>query len=523
MPHPPRGLSARSFLFSAIAMTMATFGALVGGSEPSVAVAQAANGPDSADPASWPRFALSEARQTATTLDHAHRRALALEEVAAVTTGLGDCAAARAILADAVATAGEIADVSLRDLALRDIAKRQASCADVAGARSTLTGIVAPDERDAVSLAVVSAQLAADELPEALQVAETISDSVTMSEAQRMVAVAQARRGRMSEARDIAAHIPDFLVRAMASADIAALHADIGNAQALNNARLIARSTPNARQRDVALSYVAGIQAQSGDVRGALATSNAIKDGTSKAYALTRIASARADTVDDAAVRELLDRALITARRAKPTGATPAVLCEIAHGYVLRGELPQARSALDQAYAIATSKRGRRYSAPTMERIARLRARTGDVADALTIAAGVHDSSARALLVHDILAVQAENDDVAGAIRTAATLGDARLQVAALFGIVGVQMTSGDVQGARTSLKRVLELARDTSDPGFRSHSLGAVAAAQVELGDRTEAWPNFQEALAAAAAVPDAYARAFAYVNLADPFTQRP
>jgi tetratricopeptide (TPR) repeat protein len=309
----------------------------------------------------------------------------------------------------------------------------------------------------------------------------------------------------------------------MASADIAALHADIGNAQALNNARLIARSTPNARQRDVALSYVAGVQAQSGDVRGALATSNAIKDGTSKAYALTRIAGARTDSPDEAAIPQLLERALSTARRAKPTGATPAVLCEIAHSYILLGDLAQARSALDHAYTIATSKRGLRYSAATVEKIARLRARTGDIAGALTISAGVHDGSARALLVHDILAVQAEKDDVRGAIRTAETLGDARLQVAALFGIVGVQMTNGDVQGARASLKRVLELTRDTADAGFRSHSLGAVAAAQVELGDRTDAWPNFQEALAAAAAVPDTYARAFAYVNVADPFTERP
>lgn len=522
MAHSPRGLQARSFL-SAIGLTLATLGGLVGTSEPSVAIAQAANGPDSSDPASWPRFALAEARQTATALDHAHRRVQALEQVAAATTGLGDCTAASAILADAVAAAGDIADVSLRDIALRDIAKRQASCADVAGARDTLAAIVDPDERDAVSLAVVSAQLTAGELPEATQVAEAIVDSVTMSEAQRMVALAHARRGRMSEARDIAAHIPDFLVRAMASADIAALHADIGNAQALNNARLIARNTPNARQRDVALSYVAGVQAQSGDVRGALATSNAIKDGTSKAYALTRIAGARTDTADAAAIPELLDRALSTARRAKPTAATPAVLCEIAHGYVLRGELAQARRALDDAYTIATSKRGLRYSAATVEKIARLRARAGDIAGALTIAAGVADGSVRALLVHDILAVQAEKDDVTGAIRTAETLGDARLQVAALFGIVGVQMTNGDVQGARTSLKRVLGLTRDTADVGFRSHSLGAVAAAQVELGDLTEAWPNFQEALTAAAAVPDAYARAFAYVNLADPFTERP
>jgi tetratricopeptide (TPR) repeat protein len=523
MPHPSRGLPARSLLLWTLAIAGAGLTGFVSTAEPTASATPLTGSAESSDPASWPRFALHEARLAAAQLDHAHRRVQALEQIAAATTGLGDCPAARTILAEALGTAREIADVALRDLALRDIAKRQAACADVAAALATLAEIDSRSERNAVSIAVVSAQVAADELPQALQVAGAIDDPVMMSEAQRMIAVAQARRGRMNEAREIAGRIPDFLVRAMASADIAALHADIGNAQALNSARLIARATPNARQRDVALSYVAGVQAQSGDVRSALGTSAAIKDGTSKAYALARIAAARAGTVDDAAVPELLDRAFSAARRAKPTGATAAVLCEIAQGYMVRGDVAQARSVVDHAYTIATSKRGLRYGVGVVEKIARLRARMGDIASALAIAEGIPDGSSRALLVHDILAAQAEKDDVAGAIRAANALTDARLQVAALFGIVGVQMTSGDSAGARTSLRRVLELARETPDLGFRSHSLGAVAAAQVELGDRTDAWPIFQDALAAAAALPDAYARAYAYVNLSDPFTQRP
>jgi tetratricopeptide (TPR) repeat protein len=523
MPHPSRALPARSLLLWTIAVAGAGLTGFVTTTEPTASATPHASGAVSSDPASWPRFALHEARLAAAQLDHAHRRVQALEQIAAATTGLGDCTAARTILAEAFGTAREIADVALRDLALRDIAKRQAACADMAGALAALPEIVSPGERDAVSIAVVSAQIAAGELPQALEVAAAIDDPVTMSEAQRMIAVAQARRGRMSEAREIAGRIPDFLVRAMASADIAALHADIGNAQALNTARLIARATPNARQRDVALSYVASIQAQSGDVHSALGTSAAIKDGTSKAYALARIAAARAGTADDPAVRELLDRAFSTARRARPTVATAAVLCEIAQGYLVRGDVAQARSALDHAYTVATSKRGLRYGAGAVEKIARLRARTGDIAGALAIAEGIPDGSSRALLVHDILAVQAEKDDVTGALRAANALTDVQLQVAALFGIVGVQMTSGDSAGARTSLQRVLELARETQDLGFRSHSLGAVAAAQVALGDRSDAWPNFQDALAAAAALPDAYARAYAYVNLSDPFTQRP
>jgi tetratricopeptide (TPR) repeat protein len=520
MSHHPRGMAARTLVLWAIALAIGIYCNPGSCEEPGAIAAPSA---DSAQPASWPRFALDQARHAAGTIDHPHRRSQALEQIAAATAGLGDCAAARVVLSDAIAAAREIADESLRDLAMRDSARRQAACGDVAGAFAALGEITSPEVRDSVALAVVSAQVEGGALPEALQVASGISDPVTMSDAKRAIALAHARRGQMSEARAIAERIPDFLVRALASADIAALHADIGNTQALNAARLIARHTPNARQRDVALGYVAGIQAQSGDVRGALDTAAAIRDGTSKAYALTRIANARTETADDAAVPELLERAFSTARRAKPTGATAAVLCEIAQSFVQRGDLAQARSALDHALTVALSKRGLRYSTPTVEKIARLRARTGNIPGALTIAEGIPDGSSRALLVHDILAAQAEAGDVAGAIKAANALSDVRLRVAGLFGIVGVQMTGGDTGGARASLRHVLELARETADPRFRSHSMAAVAAAQVELGDVEQAWPNFQDALAAAAGLTDGYTRAFAYVNVSDPFTRRP
>jgi tetratricopeptide (TPR) repeat protein len=521
MSHP-RASPARKLLWT-IATATAIQCAAVLASQSDPASAAAATAADAADPTTWPRFALREARESAASVGHPHRRAQALEQIATASSGLGDCATARSILADAIEAAHAITDASLRDLALRDIATRQAACGDTTGALVLLGQITSATERDAVSVAVVTAQVEAGDLEGAGRIAEAIANSIRLSDAERLIALAHARRGRVSEARDVAERIPDFLVRAMASADIALLHADLGNAQALNTARLIARNTPNARQRDVALSYVASIQAQSGDVRNALATSATIKDGTSKAYALTRIASMRTDTADDPAVPDLLNRAWSTARHAKPTGATAAVMCEIAQAFVQRGDTVQARAVLDEALTIATSKRNLRYNSTTVEKIARVRARTGDIAGALGIADSVPDGSAKALLIHDVLAAQAETGDVAGAIRTAGALGDQRMEVAALFGIVGVQMTGGDAPGARASLGRILEIARETRDPAFRSHSLGAVAAAQVELGDRAEAWPVFGDALAAAAALPEPYARALAYVNLSDPFTARP
>ncbi len=522
MRHHPRASPARSSLPWAVVLLCLPC-APGAASEPPANAAHPQTVADSTDPATWPRFALREAGRAAAAVEHPHRRVQVLEQIATVSTGLGDCGSARIALADAVDETQGIADRSLRDLALRDIALKQVECRDAASALATLDGIESPDERDAVWSAVVSAQVGSVDLSAALASAQRIGDSIALSDALRTIAIAHAAVGHLSEARQVADRIPEFLVRAMAIADIAARHADIGNAQALNTARLIARNTPNARQRDVALSYVAGIQAQSGDVRGALSTSTLIKDDTSKAYALTRIANARLRTSDISAVPELLNRALNTARRSKPSGATAAVLCEIAQTFTLSGDRAQARAALDHALIAATASRRLRQQTAIIEKIARTRAGTGDIAGALTIADRVPDGSSRALLVHDILAAQAETGDIDGALKTSGTLSDFRLQVAGLFGIIGVQMTSGDVAGARASLQQILELTGEARDAGFRSHSLGAVAAAQVELGDHAAAWPSFEAALAEAAALPDAYARALAYVDLSDPFTRRP
>lgn len=518
----PRAQLARSILLWSAVMLAPVVARSGSAAEPPVAVPYEEVTLDSSDPQSWPRFALNEARQIGIAIDHPHRHAQILEQIAIATTGIGEPGAARVLLEDATRAALGIRDPSLRDLALRDIGINQTRCDDVPGALRTLDHMESPELRDAVRSSIVNAQVDAKQLSAALSTARAIGNPTVMSDALRTIAIAHAQRERMGDARDIAQRVPDRLVRAMAVADIAALHADIGNAQALESARLIARNVVDARQRDVALSYVAGIQAQSGDVRGALSTSDTIKDGSSRAYALTRIANARMRMNDASLAQELLNRALAAARRTKPSTAAAAVLCEISQAFVLNGDKAQAGAALDAALAVATSGRKLRQNTATFETIARVRARAGDVAGALSTAERVPEGSAKALLIHDILAAQAEAGDVDAALLTARALSEPQLQVAAFFGIIGVQITSGLLPGARESMQQILELARETEDLGFRSHSLAALAAAQIDIGNRVAGWKSFEEALAAAAQLPDAYTRALAYVNLSDPFTQR-
>ncbi len=476
---------------------------------------------DSADPQSWPRHALIEARRTAIAVEDPYRRAQALEQTAAVTTRLGDRATACGVLIDALHAARGIGDRALRDLALRGIAINQTRCDDLSGALRTLDEIADQEARDTVRAAMVEAQVSSGQLAAASTSARGIEAPATMSQALRKIAVAHAREGHFATARSVAADIPDNVSRALTVADIGALHADVGNAQAIELARLIARSVRPTAQREAVLGYIAAIQAQSGDVQGALSTAASIKGPATRAHALARIVDARLRADDPAGSDELLQRALTLARSAKPGVTKAIVLCEIAAALILADNKPEARAALEAAFASASSGRRMPQESAIFETIARTQARAGDMARALTTTERAAES-VRSLLVHDILAAQAEAGDAAQATTTARSFRDPQLRIAGLIGIVGAQTASGNVVDANETLRLIIDAARTLPDTDFRAHSLGAVAAAQVRLGNAGDGWPIFQEALTEAESVLDPYARALAYVNLSDPFTQR-
>jgi tetratricopeptide (TPR) repeat protein len=477
---------------------------------------------DSPDPESWPRLSLSEARRIAPSVADPFRRSQVLEQAAAVAIGLGDSSAACGLLVDAFDVARAIKDRSLRDLALRDIGVTQARCSDVSGAAHTLAAIDGREPRDIAASAIVDAWVSAGQLGAALQVARSIDAPLAMSQALRKIAVVQARNERFADARAVADDIPDDMLRALALADIAALHANVGNTQALEAARFTARRVRQTPQREAALGYVAAIQARSGDTQGALSTAAGIKGPATRAYALARIADALLQVGDVAHAQDLLSRALVLARSARPGDTTATVLCEIAQTLLVVHDAANAITALDAAFSSAVSGRKQYRDAAILEAIARTQARAGAVRQALVTAEHVAAGSARALVIHDILAAHAEAVGAAEATAIARSLSDPQLKIAGLFGIVGVQTDNGDSAGANESLHLILDAARATRDADYRAHSLGAVAAAEARLGDAAGGWPIFQEALAEAATLADPYARALAHVNLSDPFTQR-
>jgi hypothetical protein len=282
---------------------------------------------DSPDPESWPRLSLGEAHRIAPTVADPFRRAQVLEQTAAVAIGLGDVSTACGLLVDAFEVARAIDDRSLRDLALRNIGVTQARCSDVRGAAQTVEAIGGREPRDIAASAIVDAQVSAGQLGAALQVARAIDAPLTMSQALRKIAVVHAREERFADARAVADDIPDDMLRALALADIARcmLTSEMRKHRSGALHRTTRAPTP-ARP----LGYVAAIQASFGRHAGRAHRPAGIKGPATRAYALARIADVLLQVDDVSQAEDLLSRALVLARSAKPGETTATVLCEIA-------------------------------------------------------------------------------------------------------------------------------------------------------------------------------------------------
>ncbi|HEY7378290.1 MAG TPA: hypothetical protein VH542_06375 [Steroidobacteraceae bacterium] len=474
---------------------------------------------DPGEPTSWARYAMLESSHAAEDIEDPYFRTEALVRIAALHASFGDMDGARAGLRTARTIAGAINGAPSHDLALRDVGLQWARLGDVAAALDAANVIASRDLRAQLLDAVIGVQISAGDFGAAKITAQGLTSAAATEQVLRRIAQAQARGDKIGDARATVAAIENDGTRAIAAADVAAALSDVGNADSIDKALLIARDIHGKYERDAAYVYIALIQAHSGDVTGAIRTLERVKDAASRALGLARLSSMRAAEHDSSHAETFLARALADIDKARPSRARTLALCEIAIAQITLGQKEDARARLREALEVESSTRDPKARGPGLEAIARLQARAGDIAGASSTAALVTDDTTRALLIHDIAAVQAESGDVTGARATAEGLADARLQVPAWFGIIGVQTAAGDRAGARDSLQAVQEHARALEDPGYRSQSLAAVAAAHVKLDDVASGWTSFQEAIAAAAQLKQGVARSAAFANIAEPF----
>ena len=197
---------------------------------------------------------------------------------------------------------------------------------------------------------------------------------------------------------------------------------------------------------------------------------------------------------------------------------------QIASDLVALGEIEQARSYAEralkiskelgdfQAGALLTSENlgDLRSQAVTLEDIAFLRERTGDVSGALKlyeeslrIYEQLEDVGARAGTLGDIARLRARSGDVPGALRLYEEilqifeqLGDVRSHAITAGDIARLRAQSGDVSGALKLYEEILQIFEQLGDVRSRAGALGDIERLRAQSGDVSGALKLHEERL---------------------------
>lgn len=376
---------------------------------------------------------------------------------------------------------------------LAAIAKARSERGDVAGAEATFAEAVA----DAMAIDDVSArtEILAEIAREGL-VAGLISGAIDAG-----------RRIEMPYWTTFLGHDSRaFLLAKLATAQAARgdmAGARLTFAEAIDDAKVI----DNVDHRAAGLRVIAGLQAEAGEVFGAVRTIRGIDVPSwrvgeifpateTRASWLAKLAKAQADSGDTAGAKAsfaiavedteaIRDADLGKLRDIVRNGA----LRDIAKYQAEAGFVTEARRT---AHKIEDANR----RASALGDIAAAQARVGDIAGAIETARGIEEDGSRRHAFGEIAVAQAEAGDIAGARLSA---GGAYYPLAR---IIETQIASGDFSGARES-------ARGIEDSRLRNARLVDIAGAEARAG-------HLARAIAAAREIEDAFSRARAFAEIA-------
>ena len=175
----------------------------------------------------------------------------------------------------------------------------------------------------------------------------------------------------------------------------------------------------------------------------------------------------------------------------------------------------EAQDTLSEALSAAWSIIG--YRAWTFRSIARVQAKAGDIAGALSTARSIGEDRPRAWALNAVAKVQAKVGDIAGALSTARSIGEGRPRAWALNAVAEAQARAGDSHGAARSIAEALSTARSISDTVDRVFSLHHIAEAQAKAGDSHGAARSIAEALSTARSIGEDWQRARALNAVAE------
>jgi tetratricopeptide (TPR) repeat protein len=348
----------------------------------------------------------------------------ALETVALLEDGYGQNAYRN--IADAQIKAGDIAG-AIKTAALmnnstyerasiyRSIALTQVEAGDIASARKTAS-LITYDEY--AFRAIVKEQVKAGDIVGAMETAALIEDVGEKDESYKHIATAQIGAGNIDEAMDIAALITD------SRWDQTRVYSDIVKYRAVSGDmdgafELVEEKIGDPEKRYIAYGYIAIVQAEAGDIEGAMDTASLItKDYyVNMTYSAISKAQVMAGDMDGARNSAALagNNCLMTQLCIDKTAA--------------RFEAGDKRGA-EEFFALAMEEASLVsfndcYMLPgNFLDIIKARASAGDMVRARKMASLIPDHEWKAIAYYDIVELQIEAGDIGGARETAALIED---------------------------------------------------------------------------------------------------
>ena len=360
----------------------------------------------------------------------------------------------------------------------------------------------------------------------ALAAAEKIETAHYRADGLARIAKAQVRTSALQDARETLARadLPENAWYLLAPDKIARMQAQAGD---VAGALVTARALPGDSGRPDALADVAAAQAAAGDVAGALVTADSIEHTYLRMVAVHYIGAARAKAGDIAGAWAAAGAIGEIWRNARDGISGPRdvailhsdTILSVVEAHVAAGEFEKALAATEAmedpfAFVEAHAAVAKAQAASGEFAAARVTAEGtcgwhpryhGQCVETLTGIAAAHTAAGNAEEGQKVL-------ELASVI--AEEIPYDRTRAGAFAAIHAAQMRMGDVEGARRAMSAALAAANEIEDMNERAEGLTGIGIAAAREGDAGGAARAFLRAVAAAGKIQEVDERARALVH---------
>ena len=387
----------------------------------------------------------------------------------------------------ALNSAERIQKDDLRDWALSHIVEAQVRAGLRADALETARSITDPRSVIAAVGSIAVGLARSGQTSDAVEAAERVPDKTLRDKALRAVAEGQASAGDAAAAAETAGRISAAAERLPAL--IAAARAEIEGGRSDHARALRAKAAADLKAlkrgslRDFATGLIAEVDAELGDIDGAKALTEEIRDRTERSLVLTEIATIQARAGGAAAAGE-------TFASAQSSLDCPIERADCQHAHA-RLAIAEAELGHHQAAMAVVNELKPGYTRLFAHSgVAVATARAGLVDQAERIADGIPDLRARMDALIGIAEAVGSNGDAAraitietGAAVVARTIENPVERAFSLIDLARLAARTGGGTLAADLLKEATAIAREVDDPFGQTRSFSRIAVALSSLG----------------------------------------